>query len=170
MRGGAAVDAVSAALGDASQLLHVEVQEVPRGRVLVAHGLAADAVQPVEAVESEAPQHGVDGRAGEAERPGDAVWPEAGTVADGTDDALQLLGEAPRMAVGRRAAVLEARRSQLAVAADPLRDGGAGDAEASGDLGLGPAGLHLADQVEPGQRREARVTMCHGGSSLLFVL
>ena len=34
--------AMSAALGDAPQLLHVEVQEVPVGRVLVAHGPAAE--------------------------------------------------------------------------------------------------------------------------------
>ena len=58
----------------------------PRGPVLVAHRLAADAVQPVEAVEAEAPEHGVDGRAGDTERPGDPVRPVAGTVADGADD------------------------------------------------------------------------------------
>ena len=38
--------------------------------MLVADRLAGDAMQPVEAVEAAEPEHGVDGGAGEPERPG----------------------------------------------------------------------------------------------------
>ena len=65
------------AQGDSPQLLHVEVQQVTGSRVLVAHRLSADAMESVEAVEPEAPEDRVDGGAGEAERPGDAMCPEA---------------------------------------------------------------------------------------------
>ena len=82
---GAAVYAVSAAVGDTSQLLHVQVQQVAGRGVLVAQPAPADAVQLVEAVESEAAEHGVDGGAGKPERPGDAVRPEAGAAAHRAD-------------------------------------------------------------------------------------
>ena len=60
-----------------------------RGWVLVADRLAGDAMQPVEAVEAAAPEHGVDGGAGDPERPGDAVRPEPLAAAHGADALLE---------------------------------------------------------------------------------
>ena len=74
---GASVGAVSAAVGNACQLLHVQVQQVTGGRVFVAHALSGHAMQAVETVETEAPEHGVDRGAGDPQRPADAVRPEA---------------------------------------------------------------------------------------------
>ena len=59
---------LAAALGDAPELLHVEMQQVAGGVVLVADRLPGDAVQAVEPVEAAAPQHGVDRGAGDPER------------------------------------------------------------------------------------------------------
>ena len=87
---GASVDAVSAAVGDARQFLHVEVRQVAGCGVLVAQLLPAHTMQLVEAVEAKAPEHGVDGGAGEPERPGDAVRPEPRAAAHGADAPLQL--------------------------------------------------------------------------------
>ena len=157
------MDTVSAAAGDASQLLHVEVQQIAGSRVLVAHRRAADAMEPVEAVEPEAPEDCVDGGAGEAERPRDAMWPEALAAAHGANNALQLGRDAPGVAMGRRAAVLEAGGSHRAVAAHPLRNRGAGDSEAPGDFSLGPPGFDLVHQLQPGDRCQTRVTMCDRG-------
>ena len=83
------MDAVSATVGDARQLFHVEVQQITGSGVLVAQLLPAHAMQEVEAVETGAPEHGVDGGAGEPERPGDAVRPEAFAAAHGADALLR---------------------------------------------------------------------------------
>ena len=152
---------VHAVRGDARQLFHVEVQQITGSGVLVAQLLPAHAMQEVEAVETAAPEHGVDGGTGEPERPGDAVRPEPRAAAHGADAPLQLGCGAPGVTVRRRAAVLEPIRSRLSEAPHPLRDRWARDPEAPGDLRLGPAGLHLQNQLQPGDRRQTRVTMCH---------
>ena len=154
------MDTVSAALGDARQLFHVEVQQITGSGVLVAQLAPAHAMQLVEAVEAEAPEHGVDGGTGEPERPGDAVRPEPRAAAHGADAPLQLGCGAPGVTVRRRVAALEAGHSRLAVAAHPLRDRRARDPEAPGNLRLRPAG-HLQNHLQPGDRRQTRVTMCH---------
>ena len=51
------------------QLLHVQVQQVTGDRVFVAHALSGHAMQAVETVETEAPEHGVDRGAGDPQRP-----------------------------------------------------------------------------------------------------
>ena len=160
---------LAAALGDAPELLHVEMQQVAGGVVLVADRLPGDAVQAVEPVEAAAPQHGVDRGAGDPERPLDAVRPESLRASHGADASLQLGRRAPGMRARGGAAVLEPCRSLRPEAPQPLGNGVAGDAEVARDLSLGPAGVHFPHELESGQRRQPRVTMGHEGvlSSLL---
>ena len=160
---------LAAALGDAPELLHVEMQQVAGGVVLVADRLPGDAVQAVEPVEAAAPQHGVDRGAGDPERPLDAMRPESLRASHGADASLQLGRRAPGMRARGGAAVLEPCRSLRPEAPQPLGNGVAGDAEVASDLSLGPAGVHFPHELESGQRRQPRVTMGHEGvlSSLL---
>ena len=160
---------LAAALGDAPELLHVEMQQVAGGVVLVADRLPGDAVQAVEPVEAAAPQHGVDRGAGDPERPLDAMRPESLRASHGADASLQLGRRAPGMRPRGGAAVLEPCRSLRPEAPQPLGNGVAGDAEVASDLSLGPAGVHFPHELESGQRRQPRVTMGHEGvlSSLL---
>ena len=60
--------------------------------------MAADAVEPLEAIEAEATPDRVDAGACEAERPGDAMGPEALWAAHGADGPLQLGRHAPGVA------------------------------------------------------------------------
>ena len=124
---------------------HVDMQQVAGGGVLVADHRAGDAVQPVEAVETEAPEHGVGGGAGDPERPGDAVRPEPLAAAHGADALLERGCGAPRVGARSGGTVPETGCALLLVAAPPLGDRGAGDPEAPGDLRLGPAGWPESD-------------------------
>ena len=118
-------------------------------------------MQAVEAVETEAPEHGVGGGAGDPERPGDAVRPEPLAAAHGADALLERGCGAPRVGARSGATVPETGCALLLVAAPPLGDRGAGDPEAPGDLRLGPAGLDLQNHLQPGGRSQTRVRMCH---------
>ena len=159
--GGAAVHAVPAALGDAAQLLHVDMQQVAGGGVLVAQLAPAHAVQAIEAVEAEAPEHGVGGGAGDPERPGDAVRPEPLAAAHGADALLERGCGAAGVGTRSRAAVAETGRALLPVAAPPLGDRRTRNPEAPRNLRLRPAGLDLQNQLQPGGRSQTRVRMCH---------
>ena len=157
----AATDAVSAALGDAAQLFHVDVQQVAGGGVLVAQLLPAHAVQAVEAVETEAAEHGVGGGAGDPERPGDAVRPEPLAAAHRADALLERGCGAARIRARSGGAVLESGRALLVVAAPPLADRRTRNPEAPRNLRLRPAGLDLQNHLQPGGRSQTRVRMCH---------
>ena len=159
--GGAPAHAVPAALGDAAQLFHVDMQQVAGGGVLVADHRAGDAVQPVEAVETEAPEHGVGGGAGDPERPGDAVRPEPLAAAHGADALLERGCGAARVGARSGAAVAEPGRTLLPVAAPPLGDRRTSNPEAPRNFRLRPAGLDLQNQLQPGGRSQTRVRMCH---------
>ncbi len=148
---------MSAAVGDAAQLLHVDMQQVAGGGVLVAQPAPGDAVQAVEAVQPEAAEHGVDGGAGDPERPGDAVRPEPLTAAHGADALLERGCGAARVGARSGAAVPEPGHALLAVAAPPPGDRRTRNPEAPRNLRLRPAGLDLQNHLQPGGRSQTRV-------------
>ena len=134
--------------------------------MLVANALPGGAMEPREAVASGAAQDSVDGGAGDAQPPPDAVWPpgeHASCSADGRF--LQLIGLAGA-AQGTAGAVVERVRSTFAEPPHPLGDGRAGDAEQAGHFGLGPAIHHLFDQFGASHGGQACVTMSHEGPHL----
>ena len=137
------------------------MQQVAGGGVLVADHRAGDAVQPVEAVETEAPEHGVGGGAGDPERPGDAVRPEPLAAAHGADALLERGCGAAGVGTRSGGTVPETGRALLPVAAPPLGDRRTRNPEAPRNLRLGPAGLDLQNQLQPGGRSQTRVRMCH---------
>ena len=82
-------EALTPAIGDAPALLHVEVEELAWPLALVAHDLAGDAVEVVEAIEPPSTEDRVDRRGGQLQSPGDVVWPPALLAADAADPLLQ---------------------------------------------------------------------------------
>ena len=141
--GEARQDALAATLWDATEFLDVQVNQRARAGMLVAHDLPCGAMEPREAVESGTAQDGVDGGAGDAQPPPDAVWPPGERPACSADGCfLQLTGLAG-VAQGTAGAVKERVRSAFAEPSHPLGDGRAGDAEQAGHFGLGPASLHI---------------------------
>ena len=156
-------DALAAALRDAAELLDVQVDQVARAGMLVADDLACGAMEPREAVESGAAQDSVDGGAGNAQPPPDAVRPPgeyASSSADG--HFLQLIGLAGA-AQGTAGAVVERVQSTFTEPPHPLGDGSAGDAEQAGHFGLGPSGQHLFDQLGASHGGQSCITMGHEG-------
>ena len=107
-------DALAAALGDAAQLLDVQVDQGAGTGVLVADDLPGGGVEPGKAVDGRAAQDGVDGGAGDAQRPPDAVRPPAEGPAGGADGCFPqqfgLAGAAP----GTAGAVVERIRPAFA--------------------------------------------------------
>ena len=106
---GARQDALAATLRDAAEFLDVQVNQRARTGVLVANDLPCGAVEPREAMESGAAQDGVDGGAGDAQPPPDAVR-SPGKPSCSTDGRfLQLTGLAGA-AQGTTGAVKDGRR------------------------------------------------------------
>ena len=66
-------DALAATLRDATEILDVQVNQRARMGMLVANDFPCGAMEPREAVKSGAAQDGVDGGAGDAQLPPDAV-------------------------------------------------------------------------------------------------
>ena len=131
--------------------------------MLVADDLPCGAMEPREAVESGAAQDSVDGGAGDAQPPPDAVRSPGKHASCSTDGRfLQLIGLAGA-AQGTAGAVKERVRSAFTEPPHPLGDGRAGDAEQAGHFGLGPASPHLFDQLGAGHGGQACVTMSHEG-------
>ena len=157
-------DALAAALRDAAELLDVQVDQVARAGMLVADDLACGAMEPREAVESGAAQDSVDGGAGNAQPPPDAVRPPGEYVLSRADGHfLQLIGLAGA-AQGTAGAVVERVQSTFTEPPHPLGDGSAGDAEQAGHFGLGPSGQHLFDQLGASHGGQSCITMSHEGS------
>jgi len=67
------VGAVAATLGDAPELLDVQVDQLARVLTLIAHDHAAAPVEVGEATQAMTAQYPVDGRAGQVQLPGEAV-------------------------------------------------------------------------------------------------
>ena len=127
--GEARQDALAATLRDAAEFLDVQVNQRAWAGMLVADDLPCGAMEPREAVESGALQDSVDGGAGDAQPPPDAVRPPGKHASCSTDDRfLQLIGLAGA-AQGTAGAVKERVRSAFAEPPYPLGDGRAGDAE-----------------------------------------
>ena len=86
-------DALAATLRDAAEFLDVEVNQRAGAGMLVANDLPCGAMEPREAVESGAAQDGVDGGAGDAQPPPDAVRAPGKHAACSADGCfLQLTG------------------------------------------------------------------------------
>ena len=86
-------DALAATLRDAAEFLDVQVNQRARAGMLVADDLPCGAVEPREAVESGAAQDSVDGGAGDAQPPPDAVRPPGKHASCSTDGRfLELTG------------------------------------------------------------------------------
>ena len=83
--GEARQDALATALWDAAEFLDVQVNQRAGAGMLVANDLPCGAMQPREAVESGAAQNGVDGGAGNAQPPPDAVRPPGEHASCSTD-------------------------------------------------------------------------------------
>ena len=156
-------DALAATLRDAAEFLDVQVNQRARTGVLVANDLPCGAMEPREAVESGAAQDSVDGGAGDAQPPPDAVRPPGKHAACSADGRfLQLIGLVGA-AQGTAGAVLERVRSAFTEPPYPLGDGRAGDAEQASHFGLRPAVYHLFDQFGANHGGQACVTMGHEG-------
>ena len=120
-------------------------------------------MEPREATESGAAQDGVDGGAGDAQPPPDAVWPPGEHAACSADGRfLQLIGLAGA-AQGTAGAVEECVWSTFTEPPYPLGDGRGGDAEQAGHFGLGPASQHPFDQLGASHGGQSCVTMGHEG-------
>jgi hypothetical protein len=91
--GGAAVDAVAAAVGDPAQLLDVQVQQLSGMFALVADDLAAGLVPVSQPGAAMAAKHPLDRGAGQAEVAGQLVGALAELISGGQD---ALLDPAPR--------------------------------------------------------------------------
>ena len=127
--GEARQDALAATLRDAAEFLDVQVNQRAWAGMLVADDLPCGAMEPREAVESGAAQDSVDGGAGDAQPPPDAVRPPGKHASCSTDGRfLQLIGLAGA-AQGTAGAVKERVRSAFAEPPYPLGDGRAGDAD-----------------------------------------
>lgn len=94
---------------------------------------------------------------------GDAASRPLAVPSPGVDE-LEDLGRQPRRTPGRSTgAVLKSFDAVVAVAVDPLRECGAGDACFGGDVGDGTAiGFDTFDQAEPSGRGQRRITVGHG--------
>ena len=136
--------------GDAAQLLDVQMDQSAGTGVFLTDDLPGGAVEPGKAVDGRAAQDRVDGGAGDAQRPPDAVRSPAegpaGAAAGCFPQLIGLAGAAPRTA----GAVVERIRPAFA---------GRG-----GNFGLGPAGQHLGGQLGAGHGGQACVSMAHEGS------
>ena len=78
-------DALAATLRDAAEFLDVQVNQRARESMLVADDLPCGAMEPREAVESRTAQDSVDGGAGDAQPPPDAVRAPGEHAACSTD-------------------------------------------------------------------------------------
>ena len=76
------------------------MEELACPLALVAHDLAGDAVEVVEAIEACSTEDRVDRRGGQLQIPGDVVWPPALLAADAADPLLQCGFGLPRTVPG----------------------------------------------------------------------
>src|SRR5215207_2479200 len=154
-------------MGDAAQLLDVQVDQIAWPWVLIAADRpAGGAVQPGQPVHSVADQYAVHGGGGKVESGGDAGWAEPLVPAQPEDPLFQPDGGPPG-AVGRNAGpVDQAGCTQLLVAAPPAVGGGPGDAHLVGDVRDRPSRLggDPSDQGESSRRGEPGVSVRHEAS------
>ena len=137
----------ASAVGDAAELLHVEVYQVARGVVLVAVSIGPGGLDPrfggrigpLQPRAAVAEQHLVDRRGVQSEEVRDPCWPPAAGHSDVDDVSLGT----PRELVGAhawaRGPVDHACLAELRVPLDPATNRGDADREPFGRSGLSPS-------------------------------
>jgi pimeloyl-ACP methyl ester carboxylesterase len=162
--GAAAVGAVAAAVGDAAQLLDVDVDQLAGMLALVAHDHPAGPVGVGKPAHPVTPKDPIDGRASHPKPPGQPMRPLAVTAASGEHATDLGSGEGVGATLRSRAAVGQPSLPVLAIAAQPLVGRGPRHAQGLGGLGWGPAELGDAlDQQQPTELGQAGTTMGHEG-------
>jgi hypothetical protein len=153
---------MSAAVGDSTELLDVDVEQLARSLADVPDRdpcrpvLVAQAGQPV------ADQHVADGRAGHLDDRGQAVRAEPVFVAGGEDRVDQKLGQGPWHPVGPRAPVLEPSLALGLEPPEPLPGRLAAHAGHLGCMGDGhPVDEDPVHEQPTAERRQLGPTMCH---------
>ena len=116
---GPAPDAMPATRRDAPQLLHIQMQQLPRLLAGVAHGPLRGPVQVRQPRDPMSPQHAVDRGAGQAQVPGQAVRPPAVLPARPQDALLHRARQRMGAAPGDRRAVEQTGRAFGSIAAQP---------------------------------------------------
>lgn len=159
--GEARIEALASTLGDAPELLHIQVHQLARPFTLVADDGTGRAIKAGKDGKPVTPQDTVDRRRSHPEFVGDAMGPSAQLTPQCADRLDDRLSKRVRQASRTTRAVPQAFDTFLAVALPPLRDGTAGDALGLGDLRLGPTFLQPGNEQQPTVLVELRVSMGH---------
>src|ERR1700676_1598216 len=119
--GGASPKAMTTALRNATELLHVDVNQFPGCGALVATDhLAGRPIHPVQPMDPAAAQHCVTRRAWDAEDGAEAMWAELAQAAQFEDSFFLDRTELSRASQGPAAPILQARPAFHAIALQPL--------------------------------------------------
>src|SRR5579864_7543385 len=160
---GASSNAMTTALRNATQLLHVDVNQLSGHSSLVAADhLASGPIHPVQAMHLAAAKHGVTRRAGNAEDGPETMRPELVSAPQFQDAFFVAWSKAPRTAQRTAAPILQAVPAFGAIPPKPLVRSGTGDTQRLCGHHRPPAlEQDRPDEQLSSKRRQPRPTMTH---------